>query len=64
MPRSTLNHCILTLGSRAAAAIAATAAEITDKQKAFVDCVLAQYVLQGVWTLKSCRRCCACDTRP
>jgi type I restriction enzyme R subunit len=33
---------------RAAAARAATAAEFTDKQRAFVDFVLAQYVAQGV----------------
>ena len=33
---------------RAAAAKAATAAEFTDKQQAFVDFVLAQYVKQGV----------------
>lgn len=33
---------------RAAAAKAATAAEFTDKQRAFVDFVLAQYVRQGV----------------
>ncbi len=33
---------------RAAAAKAATAAEFTDKQRAFVDFVLAQYVKQGV----------------
>ena len=33
---------------RAAAAKAATAAEFTDTQRAFVDFVLAQYVAQGV----------------
>ena len=33
---------------RAAAAHSATAAELTDKQQAFVDFVLAQYVKQGV----------------
>jgi type I restriction enzyme R subunit len=33
---------------RAAAARAATAAEFTDKQRAFVEFVLAQYVAQGV----------------
>ena len=33
---------------RAAAAKSATAAEFTDKQRAFVDFVLAQYVRQGV----------------
>lgn len=34
--------------ARAAAVQAATAAEFTDKQRAFVDFVLAQYVQQGV----------------
>ncbi len=36
---------------RAAAAKSATAAEFTDKQRAFVDFVLAQYVRQGVGEL-------------
>ena len=38
----------VTRASRAAAAKAATVAEFTDKQQAFVDFVLAQYVNQGV----------------
>lgn len=38
----------LTRADRAAAARSATAAEFTDKQRAFVDFVLAQYVKQGV----------------
>jgi type I restriction enzyme R subunit len=38
----------VTRADRAAAAHAATAAEFTDKQRAFVDFVLAQYVRQGV----------------
>jgi type I restriction enzyme R subunit len=38
----------VTRTDRAAAAKAATAAEFTDKQRAFVDFVLAQYVKQGV----------------
>ena len=38
----------VTRADQAAAARAATAAEITDKQQAFVDFVLAQYVKQGV----------------
>ena len=38
----------VTRAERAAAAKAATAAEVTDKQQAFVDFVLAQYVRQGV----------------
>jgi type I restriction enzyme, R subunit len=38
----------LTRAERAAAAHASTAAEFTDKQRAFVDFVLAQYVRQGV----------------
>jgi type I restriction enzyme R subunit len=38
----------LTRADRAAAARAATAAETNDKQQAFVDFVLAQYVSQGV----------------
>jgi type I restriction enzyme R subunit len=38
----------LTRAERAAAAKAATANEVTDKQQAFVDFVLAQYVRQGV----------------
>jgi type I restriction enzyme R subunit len=33
---------------RAAAAKAASGAEFTDKQRAFIDFVLAQYVAQGV----------------
>jgi type I restriction enzyme, R subunit len=38
----------VTRAARAAAARAATAVEFTDKQRAFVDFVLAQYVSQGV----------------
>ncbi len=38
----------VTRASRAAAAKVATIAEFTDKQQAFVDFVLAQYVRQGV----------------
>ena len=38
----------VTRADRAAAASAATAAELPDKQQAFVDFVLAQYVKQGV----------------
>ena len=38
----------VTRAERAAAAHAAAAAEFTDKQQAFVDFVLAQYVTQGV----------------
>ena len=38
----------VTRAERAAAARAATAVEFTDKQRAFVDFVLAQYVSQGV----------------
>jgi len=38
----------VTRADRAAAAKAATAAELTDKQQAFVEFVLAQYVSQGV----------------
>ena len=38
----------LTREQRAVAARTATAAEFTDKQRAFVDFVLAQYVKQGV----------------
>ena len=38
----------VTRADRAAAASAATAAELTDKQQGFVDFVLAQYVKQGV----------------
>jgi type I restriction enzyme R subunit len=38
----------VTRAERAAAAHAAAAAEFTDKQQAFVDFVLAQYVRQGV----------------
>ena len=38
----------VTREERAAAAKAATAAEFTDKQRAFVEFVLAQYVRQGV----------------
>ncbi|MGK2942504.1 MAG: type I restriction-modification enzyme R subunit C-terminal domain-containing protein, partial [Immundisolibacter sp.] len=38
----------VTRAERAGAAKAATAAEFTDKQRAFVDFVLAQYVRQGV----------------
>ena len=38
----------LTRQQRAIAARAATAAEFTDKQRGFVDFVLAQYVQQGV----------------
>jgi type I restriction enzyme R subunit len=38
----------LSRAERAAAARAATAAEFTDKQRAFIDFVLAQYVAQGV----------------
>jgi len=38
----------VTRAERAAAAHAAAAAEFTDKQQAFVDFVLAQYVKQGV----------------
>ena len=38
----------VTRAERAAAAKSATAAEFTDKQQAFVDFVLAQYVRQGV----------------
>ena len=38
----------VTRADRAAAASSATAAEFTDKQQAFVDFVLAQYVRQGV----------------
>ncbi len=38
---------------RAAAAKSATAAEVTDKQQAFVEFVLAQYVQQGVDELDS-----------
>jgi len=38
----------LTREQRAVAARLATAAEFTDKQRAFVDFVLAQYVKQGV----------------
>ena len=38
----------LTRADRAAAARTATAAELPDKQQAFVDFVLAQYVKQGV----------------
>ena len=38
----------VTRAERAAAAKSATAAEFTDKQQAFVDFVLAQYVKQGV----------------
>jgi type I restriction enzyme R subunit len=38
----------LTREHRAAAASAATAAEFTNKQRAFIDFVLAQYVKQGV----------------
>jgi len=38
----------VTRAERAASAKSATAAEFTDKQRAFVDFVLAQYVKQGV----------------
>ena len=38
----------VTRAERAAAAHAAAAAEFTDKQQAFIDFVLAQYVKQGV----------------
>jgi type I restriction enzyme, R subunit len=38
----------VTRAARAARAHAATAAEYSDKQRAFVDFVLAQYVVQGV----------------
>ena len=38
----------MTRAERAAAAHAAAAAEFTDKQQAFIDFVLAQYVKQGV----------------
>jgi type I restriction enzyme R subunit len=38
----------VTRAARAAAARAATAVEFTDKPRAFVDFVLAQYVSQGV----------------
>jgi type I restriction enzyme R subunit len=38
----------VTRTERAAAAHAAAATEFTDKQRAFVDFVLAQYVRQGV----------------
>ena len=41
----------VTRAERAAAAKAATATEFTDKQRAFVDFVLAQYVKQGVHEL-------------
>jgi len=41
----------VTRADRAAAASTATAAELTDKQQAFVDFVLAQYVKQGVGEL-------------
>ena len=41
----------VTRADRAAAARAATAAELTDKQQAFIDFVLAQYVKQGVGEL-------------
>jgi type I restriction enzyme R subunit len=44
----SFNAAPVTRAERAAAARAATAAEFTDKQRAFVDFVLAQYVAQGV----------------
>ncbi len=43
----------VTRAERAAAAKSATAAEVTDKQQAFVEFVLAQYVQQGVDELDS-----------
>jgi type I restriction enzyme R subunit len=41
-----------------------TATEFTDKQQAFVDFVLAQYVKQGVdeLTPKNCHPCCSSST--
>jgi hypothetical protein len=56
----------VTRAERAAAgASAATAAEFTDKQQAFVDFVLAQYVSRASMnsTRRSCRRCCGSSTR-